>query len=101
MKYFQPECLKSRTDGFNEALIEKNNVGLIRTAMKEGFIGSENALELYDYAAVQPQINEQILQALIRISLKSRNEIRGEMKGGNRNASYNTRSNKRQEQRKV
>lgn len=77
MKYFQPECLKSRTDGFNEALIEKNNVGLIRTAMKEGFIGSENALELYDYAAVQPQINEQILQALIRISLKSRNEIPG------------------------
>ena len=75
MKYFQPECLKPELDRFNESLIGKNNVGLIRTAVKEGFIGSGNALELYDYAAVQPQINEQILQALIQISLKSRRKL--------------------------
>ena len=74
MKYFKPECLMPKADRFNELLIEKNSISLIRTAVKEGFIGAENVLELYDFAVSQPKINEQILHALIRISLKSRSE---------------------------
>lgn len=74
MKYFKPECLMPKADRFNELLIEKNSISLIRTAVKEGFIGSENILELYDFAVNQPKINEQILHTLIRISLKSRSE---------------------------
>ena len=77
MKYFKPECLRPESDGFNELLIGKNNVGLIRNAVQEGYIGPENALALYDYAAVQPHINEQILQTLIRISLESRSQVTG------------------------
>lgn len=74
MKYFKPECLMPKADRFNELLIEKNSVSLIRTAVKEGFIGSENILELYDFAVNQPKINEQILHTLIKISLKTRSE---------------------------
>ena len=74
MKYFKPECLMPKADRFNELLIEKNSVSLIRTAVKEGFIGPENILELYDFAVNQPKISEQILHTLIRISLKTRSE---------------------------
>lgn len=68
MTLFEPVRILPKVDKFNERILRKNKMELLKKAVENKYITTENAPELYKFAAGIPGTREQILHTLIRVA---------------------------------
>lgn len=68
MRYIKPKELRAEKDKFTDAVLSHNSIKLVQMAIKKGYIGSRNALSLYERALENPKCDERILHVLMDLS---------------------------------
>lgn len=74
MRGLQPVPLRGETDPITRGVLKQNNWRLLAVALRFGYVGKENALALYEYAAGLPHCSDEILQKLIFLSADAAQE---------------------------
>lgn len=63
-----PVSRQNRTDEISCEILRQNEFSLFEKSVRNGYIGRENALPLYEYAMRLPRMDERILQGLLMLA---------------------------------